>query len=77
VPLDPLPDWAVAHQRAVGERIRARRRAAGMSQVRLGELVGRDHKTIHRYEVGSTVPTLMDLILIAHVLEVPLADLVR
>ncbi|MFE4051254.1 helix-turn-helix domain-containing protein [Streptomyces sp. YIM B13518] len=76
MPLDPVPDWALARQQVVGERIRACRRAAGLSQVQLGELVGRDHKTIHRYETAQTSPNLLDLILIAHAVGAPLADLV-
>ncbi|GAA3301258.1 hypothetical protein GCM10020295_44100 [Streptomyces cinereospinus] len=51
------------------------RRAAGLSQVQLGDLVGRDHKTIHRYETAQTSPNLLDLILIAHAVGVPLAEL--
>jgi transcriptional regulator with XRE-family HTH domain len=77
MPLDSLPEWALAQQRVIGERIRAARRQAGMSQVQLGEAVGRDHKTVHRWETALTAPTLMDLILIAHAVNVPLAELVR
>ncbi|MCP8707474.1 helix-turn-helix transcriptional regulator [Streptomyces sp. AC04842] len=76
MPLDPMPDWALARQQVVGERIRDFRRAAGLSQVQLGELVGRDHKTIHRYETAQTSPSLLDLILIAHAAGVSLAELV-
>ena len=77
MPLDPLPDWALARQRVIGERIRAARRRAGLSQVQLGEAVGRDHKTVHRWETALTGPTLMDMILIAHAVDVPLDELVR
>jgi transcriptional regulator with XRE-family HTH domain len=77
MPLDSLPEWALAQQRVIGERIRVARRQAGMSQVQLGEAVGRDHKTVHRWETALTAPTLMDLILIAHAVNVPLAELVR
>ncbi|MFB9464547.1 helix-turn-helix domain-containing protein [Streptomyces cinereospinus] len=75
MPLDPVPDWALARQQVIGERIRTCRRAAGLSQVQLGDLVGRDHKTIHRYETAQTSPNLLDLILIAHAVGVPLAEL--
>jgi transcriptional regulator with XRE-family HTH domain len=77
VPLDPLPEWAVAQQRAFGEHLRELRRAAGLSQIQLGERAGRDHKTIHRWETGATWPDLMDLILLAHGLGVSLVELVQ
>lgn len=72
-----MPDWVPARCREIGERIRILRKGQGISQLVLGERVGRDHKTIHRYEAGHTVPTLVDLLLIAHALNVPLHELVR
>ncbi len=72
-----MPDWVPARQRQIGDRIRALRRAAGLSQAELGERVGRDHKTIHRYETAATAPSLVELLLIADALAVPLAELVR
>jgi transcriptional regulator with XRE-family HTH domain len=76
MPLDPLPDWVAARQREIGERIRTARREVRMSQEQLGERVGRDHKTIHRYETAQRVPSLIDLLLIADALDMPLARLV-
>lgn len=72
-----MPDWVPARRREIGERIRTARRAASLSQLQLGERIGRDHKTIHRYEYGTSVPSLDDLLLIADALGIPLADLVR
>lgn len=72
-----MPDWVPHRRRQIGERIRLARRGAGLSQIQLGERIGRDHKTIHRYEVASSIPTLVDLLLIADALGVPLSDLVR
>ncbi|MFJ2719348.1 helix-turn-helix domain-containing protein [Streptomyces sp. NPDC087437] len=63
-----MPDWVLARHREIGERIRLARTEAKMSQVELGERVGRDHKTIHRYETAQRVPTLFDLLLIANAL---------
>jgi transcriptional regulator with XRE-family HTH domain len=77
MPLDPMPDWVPTRQRQIGERIRTHRRAAGLSQGQLGERIGRDHKTIHRYETAATPPSLVELLLIAYALDTPLADLVR
>ncbi|MEJ8671840.1 helix-turn-helix transcriptional regulator [Streptomyces sp. MS1.AVA.1] len=59
------------------DRIRTRRRAAGLSQLQLGERIGRDHKTIHRWETAQRAPDLTDLLLVADTLGIPLADLVR
>jgi transcriptional regulator with XRE-family HTH domain len=72
-----MPAWVHTRRRAIGARIRDTREHAGLSQVQLGERIGRDHKTIHRYEHATSVPTLEDLLLIADVLRIPLADLVR
>lgn len=77
MPLDPMPDWVPARRREIGERIRLSRRTAGLSQVQLGERVGRDHKTIHRWETAATNLSITDLLLLADALDVPPADLVR
>ncbi|MGW5429934.1 helix-turn-helix domain-containing protein [Streptomyces sp. NPDC004059] len=75
--LDPLPDWVPQRRAEIGLRIRDTRRAAGLSQLQLGERIGRDHKTISRWENALRAPDLTDLLLIADTLDVPLADLVR
>jgi transcriptional regulator with XRE-family HTH domain len=77
MPLDPMPDWVHPRRREIGERIRTARRAARLSQIQLGERVGRDHKTIHRYETAISVPNVVDLLLIADALNIAPADLLR
>ncbi|MEU0189860.1 helix-turn-helix transcriptional regulator [Streptomyces afghaniensis] len=77
MPLDPMPDWVAARRRVIGDRIRDARQRAGLSQVQLGERVGLDHKSIHRYETAQRAPTLTDLLLIADALNTPLAHLVQ
>nr|WP_260859757.1 helix-turn-helix transcriptional regulator [Streptomyces cupreus] len=72
-----MPDWVPARRREIGVRIRAARRNAGLTQEQLAEHVGRDRKTIVRWENGYSVADLDDLLLLAYVLGVPLADLVR
>lgn len=72
-----MPDWVPARRREIGERLRAARREAGLTQIQLGERVGRDHRTIHRWEYAQRIPDLSDLLLLADALGVPLADLVR
>lgn len=76
MPLDPLPDWVTPRRQLIGKRIRDARTDARLTQMRLGELVGLDHKTIHRIEYGTSDPSLTDLLLIARALKVQLADLV-
>lgn len=75
--LDPLPDWVPRRRAEIGLRIRDARRTAGLSQIALGDRIGRDHKTISRWENALRAPDLTDLLLIADALDVPLADLVR
>jgi transcriptional regulator with XRE-family HTH domain len=72
-----MPAWVPARRRQIGDRIRTARLNAQLSQVKLGERVGRDHKTIHRWETAQSVPTLVDMLLMADALDVSLADLVR
>lgn len=70
-----MPDWVLTRRRQIGDRIRLARRAAGLSQIQLGERIGRDHKTVHRYETAQSVPSLVDLLLLAHTLGLSLGDL--
>lgn len=72
-----MPDWVPARRRQIGARIRTARGDAQLSQAQLGERIGRDHKTVHRYETAITAPSLTELLLIADAVGVPLADLVR
>ncbi|MFB7597281.1 helix-turn-helix domain-containing protein [Streptomyces sp. NPDC056160] len=72
-----MPDWVLTRRREIGARIRAARLAANLSQVGLGELVGRDHRTIHRWEYAQRIPDLEDLLLLAAATGVSVADLVR
>ncbi|AXE85577.1 helix-turn-helix transcriptional regulator [Streptomyces sp. Go-475] len=72
-----MPDWVLARRRVIGDRIREPRRGEGLSQVQLGERVGLDHKTIHRYETAQRAPTITELLLIADVLNTPLSELVK
>jgi transcriptional regulator with XRE-family HTH domain len=73
---DPPPNWAATQLRALGDRLRTCRKAAGLTQWQLAERIGRDNKTISRWENGHRIPTALDLIHIAHALDIPLRDLV-
>ncbi|MFE9363670.1 helix-turn-helix domain-containing protein [Streptomyces sp. NPDC006978] len=73
----PLPAWAIARRRELGQRLVAARLTAGLSQERLGDLVGMERRTIQRYEAGARDPRYTDLLLLADALGVDPADLVR
>ncbi|WP_432184840.1 helix-turn-helix domain-containing protein [Streptomyces tendae] len=65
-----------ARRRQIGERLREARHHAGLTQLQLGERIGRDHRTIHRWEYAQRIPDLQDLLLLADAVGVPLRDLV-
>ena len=46
----------------VGERIKERRKAMGMSADKLGELLGKDRSTIYRYEKGDIENLPLDIL---------------
>ncbi|MER8235237.1 helix-turn-helix transcriptional regulator [Streptomyces sp. NPDC094049] len=71
------PTWVLSHRQAIGDRARATREHANLSQLRLGEIVGVDHKRIHRIAYGVSDPTLGLLPKSARAVDVPLANLVR
>lgn len=77
MPSNPLPDWVLARRRAIGDNVRAARLERKLSQEKLGDLTGLDRKTINRIEQGAHSTLVDHLLLIADVLDVPLADLVR
>lgn len=77
MPSDPLPDWVPARRRQIGDHIRAARKGRKLSQEKLAEFAGLDRKTVNRIELGVHATSVDHLLLIADVLDVPLADLVR
>jgi transcriptional regulator with XRE-family HTH domain len=77
VPSAPPPDWVLARRRAVGDRIRAARLHANLTQEKLAELAGMDRQAINRIEQGHSSPILDNLIRIADALDTALTDLVR
>ncbi|KMS75653.1 hypothetical protein ACH49_21345 [Streptomyces leeuwenhoekii] len=77
MPSAPPPDWIIARRRVVGDRIRAARAAAGLTQEMLAELAGMDRQAINRIEQAHASPLLDNLFRIADALDVPLSDLVQ
>ena len=59
----------------IGDKVRKYRRQKGLSQERLGELVGFSQSIISKIENGDW-DSLSDLRLIARVLEVPIEELI-
>lgn len=72
-----MPDWVLRQRRAIGDHVRAERTRQKLTQERLAENAGLDRKTVNRIEQGSYSTLVDHLALIAHALNVPLADLVR
>ncbi|MFD8404683.1 helix-turn-helix domain-containing protein [Streptomyces anulatus] len=73
----PPPDWVIARRRAIGDRIRAARLAAGYTQEQVALRIGMDRATYNRIEQGHAAALVDSLILIADAIGVPLSDLVR
>lgn len=74
----PLDDEFVAGRRThIGNLLRDKRHAAGLSQESLAELAGVERKTISRAETGTHALTLDALIRIAHALQMSEGDLLN
>ncbi|UOB09048.1 helix-turn-helix domain-containing protein [Streptomyces sp. HP-A2021] len=71
------PDRILQRRREVGDRIRAARLHANLTQEKLAELAGMDRQTINRIEQAHASPKLDNLFRIADALHVPLSDLVE
>ena len=77
MPLDPEPEWLLPRRREIGARIRTARLTANLTQVQLAERIGRDHRTVHRWEYAERIPNLTDLLLVAAAVGVPIEELVK
>lgn len=73
----PPPDWVLDRRRQIGDQIRAARLHANLTQEAVALAVPMDRSTYIRIERGQSSATLDTLLLIAHVIGVPAADLVR
>jgi transcriptional regulator with XRE-family HTH domain len=74
--LTPYPEWIHPHRRALGRRIRDLRTARGWSQERLASEIGAERRSVQRYETAAHTPTYADLLVLAHALDVTVAQLV-
>lgn len=59
----------------LGERIRATRQAAGLSQEKLAERLGLTRQAVTKWETGQSAPSTENLLHLAEVLGVPVTDL--
>ena len=60
-----------------GKRLKELRIEKGLSQQKLGEVLGFCNQTISFWEMGSREPDLDTLITIAHFFEVPIEELLE
>lgn len=70
-----MKDRSVVHE--VGAAIARRRRAKGLTQAQIAEVMGVEKETVSRMENGVISPTLHRLGQIAEILECPLSELFR
>ncbi|MCX4681950.1 helix-turn-helix domain-containing protein [Streptomyces sp. NBC_01433] len=73
----PPPDWVLTRRPAIGDRIRAARLTAGLTQEQVVLRIGVDRATFNRIEMGHSAALIDSLILIAEALNTDLADFVR
>jgi transcriptional regulator with XRE-family HTH domain len=74
-PRDPATEWK-AFVKSVGATLSAERKARGLTQQQVAELLQVEPETISRIESGAIVPTLQRLRQFAAVYECPMASLV-
>ncbi|MBA2951972.1 helix-turn-helix domain-containing protein [Streptomyces himalayensis] len=77
MPPHDQPPWILDARRALGARIAARRMYQNLTQERLAEAVGIDRSTLQRIEGGYSDAKISHLLLIAHALDIRLAELLE
>lgn len=75
MPHEPDPESIIRRRRAVGNRVRAARIDADLTQERLRDLSGVERLTIQRIEAGTTDARLSWLLRIADALGIHVRDL--
>lgn len=73
----PLPPELAADRRHFGDRLRALRTAAGLTQEQLAERAALDRKTVIRIEGGIHSPALDKVFVLARALDQPALELFR
>lgn len=75
MPREPDPDWIIQRRRVIGNRVRACREDANLTQESLSYQAGIPRLTVQRIESGATDARVGWLLRIARALGAPLADL--
>ena len=75
MPREPDPDWIIQQRRRIGDRVRAEREYANLTQEELGHQTGIPRLTVQRIESGATDARIGWLLRIARRLHVPLSTL--
>jgi transcriptional regulator with XRE-family HTH domain len=75
VPREPDPEWILQQRRRIGDRVRAEREHANLTQEELGHQTGIPRLTVQRIESGATDARIGWLLRIARHLHVPLSTL--
>ncbi|MFF9844598.1 helix-turn-helix domain-containing protein [Streptomyces sp. NPDC013740] len=73
----PPPDWVLNRRRQIGDQIRAARLHCNLTQEAVANSIPMDRPSYNRIEQGHASATLDTLLLIADILGVPLAELVK
>lgn len=73
----PPPEWVLVRRRQIGDQIRAARLDANLTQEAVANAIPMERPNYNRIEMGHSAATLDTLLLIAEVLGVDLATLVR
>lgn len=64
-----------SYSQIIGENIKMYRKAKGLTQPKLGELIGKSESTIRKYEAGAVEPSFNILSVISEALGVEVEDL--
>jgi transcriptional regulator with XRE-family HTH domain len=75
VPREADPDWIIRRRQMIGERVRAQREHANLTQEQLSYRTGITRLTVQRIESGATDARVGWLLRIAADLGVPVKDL--
>ncbi|WP_326768697.1 helix-turn-helix domain-containing protein [Streptomyces sp. NBC_01591] len=76
MPREPEPDWILEQRRTIGDRVRAHRIHANLTQERLRDLSGVERLTIQRIESGATDARIGWLLRIARAMDIHIRDLI-
>lgn len=77
MPSTSPPAWVLNERRAIGERIRAKRLDANLTQEQVAIRSGVDRPSVVRIEQGQQSPSLDTLIRLAAAIGLPVPELIQ